>query len=239
MTEFTRADGRALDQMRSVRITRNFTTNPAGSVLVEFGNTRVMCTASVELGVPRFKRDSGEGWLTAEYAMLPSATHDRMPRGSMRGKVKGRTHEISRLVGRSLRAAVDLEQLGIPFSRAHKDELLRAGLAVMAAVDATDEPVHPERPDVRGCHHVYLKAPGSNAELSRHAMAIHPGWFDRSPCGTGTSARMAELWARGELALGTDFVNESYIGSRFVGRPAPRSRRGIAGITGGGGEWSI
>ena len=112
MTEFTRADGRALDQMRSVLITRNFTTNPAGSVLVEFGNTRVMCTASVELGVPRFKRDSGEGWLTAEYAMLPSATHDRMPRESMRGKVKGRTHEISRLVGRSLRAAVDLEQLG-------------------------------------------------------------------------------------------------------------------------------
>jgi len=112
MTEFTRADGRALDQMRSVRITRNFTTNPAGSVLVEFGNTRVMCTASVEYGVPRFKRDSGEGWLTAEYAMLPSATHDRMPRESMKGKVKGRTHEISRLVGRSLRAAVDLEELG-------------------------------------------------------------------------------------------------------------------------------
>ena len=112
MTEFTRADGRALDQMRSVRITRNFTTTPAGSVLVEFGNTRVMCTASVEYGVPRFKRDSGEGWLTAEYAMLPSATHDRMPRESMKGKVKGRTHEISRLVGRSLRAAVDLEELG-------------------------------------------------------------------------------------------------------------------------------
>ena len=112
MTEFTRADGRALDQMRSVRITRSFTTNPAGSVLVEFGNTRVMCTASVEYGVPRFKRDSGEGWLTAEYAMLPSATHDRMPRESMKGKVKGRTHEISRLVGRSLRAAVDLEELG-------------------------------------------------------------------------------------------------------------------------------
>ena len=84
----------------------------AGSVLVEFGNTRVMCTASVEYGVPRFKRDSGEGWLTAEYAMLPSATHDRMPRESMKGKVKGRTHEISRLVGRSLRAAVDLEELG-------------------------------------------------------------------------------------------------------------------------------
>lgn len=98
--------------MRPVRITRGFTSNPAGSVLVEFGNTRVMCTASVEEGVPRFKKDSGEGWLTAEYAMLPSATHDRMPRESMRGKVKGRTHEISRLVGRSLRAAVDLSELG-------------------------------------------------------------------------------------------------------------------------------
>ena len=109
---FVRADGRALDEMRPVRITRHFTTNPAGSVLVEFGNTRVMCTASVEEGVPRFKKDSGEGWLTAEYAMLPSATHERMPRESMKGKVKGRTHEISRLVGRSLRAAVDLSELG-------------------------------------------------------------------------------------------------------------------------------
>ncbi|RAV32665.1 ribonuclease PH [Corynebacterium heidelbergense] len=108
----TRADGRAANELRPIRITRRFTTNPAGSVLVEFGNTRVMCTASVEEGVPRFKRDSGEGWLTAEYAMLPSATHERMPRESMRGKVKGRTHEISRLVGRALRAAVDLKQLG-------------------------------------------------------------------------------------------------------------------------------
>ncbi|NLZ57555.1 MAG: ribonuclease PH [Corynebacterium sp.] len=111
-TSFIRADGRAQDQMRAVKITRGFTTNPAGSVLVEFGNTRVMCTASVELGVPRFKRDSGEGWLTAEYAMLPAATAERNRRESMAGKVKGRTHEISRLIGRSLRAAVDLGQLG-------------------------------------------------------------------------------------------------------------------------------
>ena len=95
MTEFSRLDGRAFDELRPVRITRGFTSNPAGSVLVEFGNTRVMCTASVEEGVPRFKKDSGEGWLTAEYAMLPSATHERMPRESMKGKVKGRTHEIS------------------------------------------------------------------------------------------------------------------------------------------------
>lgn len=107
-----RADGRHPDQMRIVRITRHFTSNPAGSVLVEFGNTRVMCTASVSEGVPRFKKDSGEGWLTAEYAMLPAATAERNARESMRGKVKGRTHEISRLVGRSLRAAVDLSELG-------------------------------------------------------------------------------------------------------------------------------
>ncbi|MDO5669019.1 MAG: ribonuclease PH [Corynebacterium sp.] len=112
MTDFQRADGRDLDQLRTIRITRGFTSNPAGSVLIEYGNTRVMCTASVELGVPRFKRDSGEGWLTAEYSMLPAATHERMRRESMAGKVKGRTHEISRLVGRALRAAVDLSQLG-------------------------------------------------------------------------------------------------------------------------------
>ena len=109
---FTRADGRATDELRDVTITRNFTTNPAGSVLVEFGRTRVMCTASVQEGVPRFKKDSGEGWLTAEYAMLPAATNERNPRESVKGKVKGRTQEISRLVGRSLRAAIDLTKLG-------------------------------------------------------------------------------------------------------------------------------
>lgn len=110
--DFVRFDGRRFDEMRPVHITRGFTTNPAGSVLVEFGNTRVMCTASVEEGVPRFLRDQGQGWLTAEYSMLPASTLERNPRESMRGKVKGRTHEISRLIGRSLRAAVDLRALG-------------------------------------------------------------------------------------------------------------------------------
>ncbi|RAC08596.1 proline racemase, partial [Burkholderia multivorans] len=100
----------------------------------------------------------------------------------------------------------------------NKDELLAAGLASMEAGNASDPPVHPERDDIRGLHHVYLTAPGSDAARSRHAMAISPGWFDRSPCGTGTSARMAQLHARGQLPLETDFVNESYIGSRFVGR---------------------
>lgn len=120
--------------------------------------------------------------------------------------------------GGNFYAITDLAALGLPFERSAKDELLRAGLALMDAINETAPPVHPERPDIRGCHHVYLAAPGSDARHSRHAMAIHPGWFDRSPCGTGTSARMAQLHARGELGLDTDFVNESYIGTRFIGR---------------------
>ncbi len=120
--------------------------------------------------------------------------------------------------GGNFYAITDLAGLGLPFERSAKDRLLQAGLALMAAIDDTAPPVHPERDDIRGVHHVYLAAPGSDARHSRHAMAIHPGWFDRSPCGTGTSARMAQLHARGELGLGTDFVNESYIGTRFIGR---------------------
>lgn len=107
-----RQDGRRDDELRPVRITRGFTSHPAGSVLVEFGETRVMCTASVTEGVPRWRKGSGLGWLTAEYAMLPSATHTRSDRESVKGRVGGRTHEISRLVGRSLRACIDLAALG-------------------------------------------------------------------------------------------------------------------------------
>ncbi|MBO3732124.1 proline racemase family protein [Glycomyces niveus] len=120
--------------------------------------------------------------------------------------------------GGNFYAFVDLDDLGLPFDRAAKNELIAAGLDIMAAVNAESEPVHPLEPSIRGLHHVYLTAPGSDAAHSRHAMAIHPGWFDRSPCGTGTSARMAQLHARGELALGQEFVNESFIGSRFTGR---------------------
>lgn len=120
--------------------------------------------------------------------------------------------------GGNFYAVVELDELQLPFERAAKDQLLAAGLAIMDAINAENRPVHPEQADINGCHHVYLKAPGSTAAHSRHAMAIHPGWFDRSPCGTGTSARMAQLHARGELALDTDFINESYIGTRFTGR---------------------
>jgi ribonuclease PH len=107
-----RPDGRAPDQIRPVTLTRRWSIHPEGSVLVEFGNTRVLCTASVTEGVPRWRKGSGLGWVTAEYAMLPRATHTRSDRESVKGRIGGRTHEISRLIGRSLRAAIDLGALG-------------------------------------------------------------------------------------------------------------------------------
>ncbi len=107
----TRDDGRRPDELRDVRITRHWLDHAEGSVLVEFGKTRVLCAASVTEGVPRWRKGSGSGWVTAEYAMLPRSTHTRSDRESVRGKIGGRTHEISRLVGRSLRAAVDLAAL--------------------------------------------------------------------------------------------------------------------------------
>jgi proline racemase len=120
--------------------------------------------------------------------------------------------------GGNFYAMVHLDELGLPYDRKAKQQLLDAGLAIMDAINVQNRPVHPENPEIAVCHHVQLLAPGSDARHSRHAMAIHPGWFDRSPCGTGTSARMAQLHARGELPLRTDFVNESFIGTRFVGR---------------------
>jgi ribonuclease PH len=108
----TRADGRADDELRPVSFTRGFQAHPAGSVLVEFGGTKVLCAASAVQGVPRWRKGSGLGWLTAEYAMLPSSTHERSERESVRGRVGGRTHEISRLIGRALRACIDLAALG-------------------------------------------------------------------------------------------------------------------------------
>ena len=108
----TRADGRADDALRPVTLTRGWVMHPEGSALVEFGDTRVLCTASVSGGVPRWRRGSGEGWVTAEYAMLPRSTNTRGDRESIKGRVGGRTHEISRLVGRSLRACLDLSALG-------------------------------------------------------------------------------------------------------------------------------
>jgi ribonuclease PH len=105
-------DGRAADELRPITITRNWLDHAQGSCLIEFGKTRVLCAAAASEGVPRWRKGSGLGWVTAEYAMLPQATHDRSARESVKGRIGGRTHEISRLIGRSLRAAIDYSALG-------------------------------------------------------------------------------------------------------------------------------
>lgn len=191
------------------------------TVLVESG------MVPVTEPVTTVRLDTPAGLVTAEVAVRDgratsvtlrnvasfSAGLDRTVRVPGFGEVR---YDVA--FGGNFYAIVDLDDLGLPFERKAKQQLLDAGLAIMGAINDSDRPVHPERPDIAGCHHVYLAAPGSDARLSRHAMVIHPGWFDRSPCGTGTSARMAQLHARGELPLHTDFVNESFIGSRFTGR---------------------
>ena len=112
MTFAQRPSGRAVDQLRTIRITRQYTKHAEGSVLIECGDTKVICTASIEDKVPGFLKGKGQGWLTAEYGMLPRSTHTRMDREAARGKQTGRTQEIQRLIGRSLRAAFDLEAFG-------------------------------------------------------------------------------------------------------------------------------
>src|SRR5215813_3221042 len=111
-TELLRVDGRRKDQIRPVKVTRNFIKHAEGSVLIEMGDTKVICAASIEEKVPPFLKGKGQGWVTAEYSMLPRATHDRSPREAVKGKQGGRTLEIRRLVGRSLRAVTDMTQLG-------------------------------------------------------------------------------------------------------------------------------
>ena len=108
----TRADGRLASELRAVTIERGWSDQAEGSALISFGNTKVLCTASFTPGVPRWLNGQGRGWVTAEYGMLPRSTNDRMDRESVKGKIGGRTHEISRLIGRSLRGIIDLTQLG-------------------------------------------------------------------------------------------------------------------------------
>src|SRR5256885_13928720 len=119
----SRPDGRTADQLREVTITRGWQKWAEGSALIDCGNTRVLCAASVTEGVPRWRKGSGLGWLTAEYAMLPRATHTRSDREAVKGRVGGRTHEISRLVGRSLLDAGDLSKLGEASPTGDCDEL--------------------------------------------------------------------------------------------------------------------
>jgi proline racemase len=120
--------------------------------------------------------------------------------------------------GGNFYALVAAASVGLVVDPARADELVGAGLAILAAIDAADPPVHPADPGISGCHHVVLHEPGPDGAHARAATAIHPGWLDRSPCGTGTSARMAQLHGRGELGIGDAFVNESVIGTRFTGR---------------------
>ena len=112
MSELFRPDGRAADTLRPVRMTPGYVSTAEGSVLMEAGHTRVLCNATIETGVPGWMRNSGRGWVTAEYGMLPRATLTRSPREAEKGKIGGRTHEIQRLIGRSLRAVVDMRALG-------------------------------------------------------------------------------------------------------------------------------
>ncbi|GAA4351234.1 ribonuclease PH [Microbacterium rhizosphaerae] len=112
MTDIVRADGRAVDELRPVTIERGWSKQAEGSALISFGDTRVLCTASFTNGVPRWLTGKGRGWITAEYAMLPRSTNDRNDRESVKGRIGGRTHEISRLIGRALRAVVDTKALG-------------------------------------------------------------------------------------------------------------------------------
>ena len=191
------------------------------TVLVETGMVEVLEP------VTTIRLDTPAGLVIARVAVTDghadSVTIENVPSYSLRlddsVEVPGYgTVPYSLAFGGNFYAMVDLDAVGIGFDRSNQQEILQAGLAIMNAINATDPPEHPFIDGVDHCHHVEFIAPGSTAQYSRHAMAIYPGWFDRSPCGTGTSARMAELWARGELDLDQDFVNESFIGSRFTGR---------------------
>ena len=129
--------------------------------------------------------------------------------------------------GGNFYAILPIESVGISFDVKEKERMLASGLSIMDAINARRRPVHREDPGIAGCKHVQLVAPGQDGSDARNAMVIHPGWFDRSPCGTGTSARMAQLHARGELPLNTDFVNESLLGTRFTGRLVAETSRGV------------
>jgi len=128
--------------------------------------------------------------------------------------------------GGNFYAIIDADQVGIEFKRENGQRFLDAGLAISDAINAQNPPVHPENPEIKLCHHVDFIAPGSNALHWKNAMAIHPGWFDRSPCGTGTSARMAQMVTRGLMKDSDTLINESWIGSQFQGRIAARAKVG-------------
>ncbi|UPK76292.1 ribonuclease PH [Nocardioidaceae bacterium SCSIO 66511] len=172
----SRPDGRASDQLRPVTITRNWLDHAAGSVLVEFGRTRVLCAASASVGVPRWRRDSGLGWVTAEYAMLPSSTHTRSDRESVKGRIGGRTHEISRLIGRSLRAAIDYKALGENTIVLDCDVLQADGGTRTAAITGAYVAL------ADAVTHLREKGVLSGEPLPRSVAAVSVGIVDGQPC---------------------------------------------------------
>lgn len=185
-----RPSGRSDDAMRPVRLTRGFTRHAEGSVLVEFGDTRVLCTASVEDKVPPFLRGRGQGWLTAEYGMLPRATHTRGDREAARGKQSGRTQEIQRLIGRSLRAVVDLGRLGERTIQIDCDVLQADGGTRTAAITGAWVAVHDAVE--------WLRERGQLAGLA-------PG---ESPLQDSVAAVSVGLW-RGRPVLDLDYPEDS------------------------------
>jgi proline racemase len=180
-------------------------------------------TGMVEVAEPvtTVRLDTPAGLVTAEVEVrdgrAASVTIQNVPSFvvGLDREIGGVPYDLA--YGGNFYAIVKMKDVGLSLE-SPKQAMLDRALDLMAAINKESEPVHPVDPMIRGCHHVYLAAQGSDARRSRHAMAIHPGWFDRSPCGTGTSARMAQLHARGELPMHTDFVNESLLGTHFVGR---------------------
>ena len=175
MSEFSRSGARATDQLRPVKITRGYTIHAEGSVLIEFGATKVLCTASVEEKVPGHKKGSGEGWVTAEYGMLPRATHTRSEREAARGKQSGRTQEIQRLIGRSMRAVFDLAKLGERTIHLDCDVLQADGgtrtAAITGAFVAAQDAVH----------QLLAKGKLQESPIRDHVAAISVGMVQGTP----------------------------------------------------------
>ncbi|MFM6978179.1 MAG: ribonuclease PH [Micrococcales bacterium] len=172
-----RMDGRSADQLRKVTIERGWSEHAEGSALISFGSTRVLCTASFTAGVPRWKVGKGEGWVTAEYAMLPRATHDRSDREAVKGKVGGRTHEISRLIGRSLRAIIDVKELGENTIVIDCDVLQADGGTRTAAITGAYVALH----DAIEWARVQKLIPAKSQPLSDSIAAISVGIIDGVP----------------------------------------------------------
>lgn len=188
----TREDGRTPDQLRDIRITRGWLDHAEGSALIEFGRTRVLCAASFTEGVPRWKKGSGSGWVTAEYAMLPRATNSRSDRESVKGRIGGRTHEISRLIGRSLRAIVDLDALGENTIQLDCDVLQADGGTRTAAITGA----YVALADAVAWGKRHASVPAATRVLTDSVSAVSVGVIDGEP--------MLDLEYREDVRAGTD-----------------------------------